>query len=313
MSIKVFSGLGMGNCNSVAEAIKRFEFAFTAEKRASSWCDDNGNWITCHDPVVIRLDTMVELGRVGPDYALVQYEKAFDWIDVLLNNGDAKLIGGGCPNRGEQAFLIMESDGEIMLAPGDSIKNVFFARSSHDGSCKIEVRMTPYREKTGTTFALDASKPLAFKHTPGVHSRMARAKRTFSRVQISWDEFSRGAKKLIATPISDEDAKLFIKGVLDIKKETTRSVNIEQDIYQLFKNTGIGTRIPACRGTLFGLVQTFSEWGDLHRTVRKSHKKTELAASIDAKLIADTAKKKQKAWGMALNLRRKKELAGVIK
>ena len=302
MSINVFNGLIKGACANIEEACKRYELDFTAEKRDQSWRDDDDRWIRSKGMVVIRTDKMVELGPVGRDYCVVQYKDAFRPIDVLIANQQAKLISGGAPNLGEQAYLVLESEGELMLAPGDSVKNCFVVRSSHDGTCKIEIRMTPYRTKTGTTFALNATKPLAFKHTPNVEARLAMARRTWSNVQTSWDEFSSGAKKMIATPVTEDEARQFIVGVLAAKKDSTRAQHTADDIYQLFKNTGIGTRIPACRGTLFGLVQSFSEWADLHRTVRQSKNKNAVAAALDAKLISDSAKKKQKSWGMALHL-----------
>ena len=302
MSQNVFNGLISGKCSSITEACKVYEMKFHAEKRDQSWKDDDDRWIRSKDMVVIRTDTMVELGGVGRDYCVVQYKDAFSPVDVLIANGQAELVSGGAPNRGEQAFLVLKSEGSIMLAPGDSIQNYFVMRSSHDGSCKIEIRMTPYRAKSGTTFALDASKPLAFKHTPNVEGKLAMARRTWRNVQESWEDFSAGAKRMIATPVTESEAREFITAVLASKKDSTRSQHIADDIYQLFRNTGVGTRVPACRGTLFGLVQSFSEWGDLHRTIRAAKNKNSVAAALDAKLIADTAKKKQKSWGMALHL-----------
>jgi phage/plasmid-like protein (TIGR03299 family) len=302
MSQNVFNGLISGKCSSVLEACKKYEIHFNAEKRDQSWQDDDDRWIRSKDVVVIRTDKMVELGGVGRDYCVVQYEDAFSPVDILISNGQAELVSGGAPNKGEQAFLVLKSEGSIMLAPGDTIQNYFVMRSSHDGSCKIEIRMTPYRAKSGTTFALDASKPLAFKHTPHVEGRLAMARRTWRNVQESWEGFSNGAKRMIATPVTDNEARDFIEAVLATKKDSTRAQHIADDIYQLFRNTGVGTMVPACRGTLFGLVQSFCEWGDLHRTVRSAKNKNSVAAALDAKLISDTAKKKQKAWGMALHL-----------
>jgi phage/plasmid-like protein (TIGR03299 family) len=304
MGQNVFNGLIKGQCANIEEACKKYEMGFNAKKIDQSWQDNDGRWIRSRSDVVIRTDTMVELttSSVGRDYCVVQYKDAFAPVDVLIANNQAELVSGGAPNRGEQAFLVLRSEGAIMLAPGDSIQNYFVMRSSHDGSCKIEIRMTPYRALSGTTFALDASKPLAFKHTPNVEGRLAMARRTWRNVQESWDGFSNGAKRMIATPVTDSEARDFIEAVLSAKKDSTRAQHIADDVYQLFRNTGLGTRVPACRGTLFGLVQSFCEWGDLHRTIRSAKNKNEVAAALDAKLIADTAKKKQKAWGMALHL-----------
>jgi hypothetical protein len=120
---------------------------------------------------------------------------------------------------------------------------------------------------------------------------------------------------MISIPLTDRQSREFIESVLphdDKKGPSKRLENIRDDIYQIYQNTGIGTRLPKCRNTLFGVVQAFTEWADIKRTVRESSKRDEISARLDARLVSDSAKKKQKAYAMALWLSKQKSMSGAL-
>lgn len=168
--------------------------------------------------------------------------------------------------------------------------------------------MTPFRTLNGTALTVDASRPLAFKHTPGVNGRINRARKIFKNVNHSWDEFASGVAKMVMVQVTDDEAKSFITNVLG-ESDSTRMENIKGDIYATFK-TGTACVMPRCKGTVFGLVQAFAEWADHGRTVRVSKRRTdEKAARIDARLISDSAKKKQRAFSTALWFMKTKKIA----
>lgn len=305
-----FFGLDYRSCNSLEEACKKYGFDMELAKRTLNWTTAAG--IVKTSPLNEQTVRIYEngneqaLGCVGLIYTLVPYREAFAPAQQLVEGG-ARIVSGGCPNHGERAYLVLEASGEIILAPNDAIVNRFTFISSHDGSSKIEVRMTPYRRKNGTTLTHDASRPLAFKHTSLVGNRITKAATIIDRVNKSWKEFEGAVQKMMAVDLSDFEAKSMIDSVLggDLNTDSQRLVNIKMEIYTLWKETGIGTRVGRCKGTVFGMVEAFAEWADRHRTVRKSNKRNVEAASLDAKLVSDSAKKKQKAFAVGLYLAKK--------
>jgi len=309
-----FRGLNMQPAASLEEAVAMYNMDFSVLKLPLYFKDPNENEIVSpfHEQI-IHGTTFNPIGVVGLRYQTVEYPIAFSPADALISGG-AKIVGGGCPNRGERAYLILEGDGLIELSPGDTIINRFLMLSSHDGTGKIEIRMTPWRSKTGTAITFDSTNPLAFKHTRNVGTKVSRAKRIFHRVNDNWNEFSTGVKKMVSINLTEAEAKEFIESVLPATKDepSTRLENIRSEILTIYRDTGIGTRLPKCQGTLFGVVQAFVEWADIKRTIRKSSKRDEESAALDAKLVSDSAKKKQKAWAMALYLSKKKKLSGSL-
>ena len=162
--------------------------------------------------------------------------------------------------------------------------------------------MTPWRKLTGTAITFDATRPLSFKHTKKVSDRIKRARAINKSVLKNWGEFTAGVQKMVAYPLSREQALEFINLVLptgDNSEASTKLENIRQHVYTIYTETGIGTRLPQCQGTVFGLVQAFCEWADIYKTVRKSKNRDDKAARLDARLISDGAKRKQKAWAFA--------------
>lgn len=309
-----FKGMSMNPVSTLAEGIEKYGMGFKALKLPLYFKDENDNDVMSPDHMqMVNGLTGRPMGVVGCGYVVVDYPIAFSPAEPLLASG-ARIVGGACPNKGERAYLILESDGVVSLSPGDNIVNRFIMLSSHDGTGKIEVRMTPWRAKTGTALTFDAGHPLAFKHTRRVNTRVQRARKVFKNVNTSWDEFSKGVQKMVTVKLTESQAKEFIENVLPTtaKETSTRLENIRSEILTIYRDTGIGTRLPKCRGTLFGLVQAFNEWADIKRTVRKSKKRDEVSARLDAMLVSDSAKKKSKAWAMALYLANHKGMSGAL-
>jgi len=307
-----FFGLDHRPMKTLDEACVQYGFDFDVEKRPLAFADTEGKRLILspYNEQTVRVESNHPLGCVGLVYTVVPYRDAFAPVEKLIEGG-ARIVAGGAPNHGERAYLVLEAEGKIVLADGDDIVNRFVFQSSHDGSSKIEVRMTPYRKKNGTTITHDATRPLAFKHTTLVNSRVSNASKVFDRVNKSWSTFQGAIQRMIATKLTEKEAKDMIDMVLggDVDRDSQRLVNIKTDIFTIYKHTGIGTQIPKCKGTVFGMMEAFAEWADRHRTIRKSNKRSYEAASLDAKLVSDGARKKQKAFAVAIHLSRQAQLA----
>lgn len=314
-----FHGLNMTPASTFEEAIRQYEMDATYRKTPLFYEveGEDGEMERKQSPYhkqIVR-DDGVPIGVVGLRYKVVPYAEAFGPAEALCAGG-AVIVGGGAPNNGERGYLVLDAPGTMQLGPNDPILNRFVLTSSHDGTGKIEVRSTPWRSLTGTTFAVDTkTKPMAFKHTPLVSGRVSHAKKVIARVNKNWGEFTKGVQRMIGHRLTEQEARMFIDAVLPPsgKEASTRLENIREDVFLIWRDTGIGTRLPYTKGTLFGLVQAFSEWADIKRTVRESKKRDEVAAALDAKLISDSARKKQRAFGLALYLAKNKKLSGALR
>ena len=315
-----FHGLTMRTFTSLDAAWKElgmdFEVGTTPLEYTVRLKNEAGNYedqtfTSPREVQVYRKDDGRAMGVVGLVYRTMSHPVALEFARQLIAGG-ARIIGGGCPNRGERAYLILESDGNVAIGKNDNIVNRFVLTNTHDGTGKIELRITPFWSRAGTAFNPESGKPLSFKHTTNVQNRLASANKVMARVNRNWDEFSSAVQKMIAMPLNEREAKDFIEAILPHTGDeaSPKLENIRSEILTIFRDTGIGCRLPACRGTVFGILQAFSEYADIKQTVRKSDKRDRASATLDARLIGDAAKKKAKAYGFALWMTKQTHMKG---
>lgn len=309
MKNSTFSGLIEKAVATLEEACEEYGLDREVEKRPLYYPGkDDKQLLSPYNMQTVDVETDHPLGVVGNNYKVVPFRNAFSPAEPLIENG-ARIIGGGAPHFGAVGYLRMELPGSFKVGKAELL-NQFTFRSSHDGTGKVEVRSTPYFTANRVAITTDASRPLAFKHTRNVGVRISRARETFRRVNENWNEFTQGVQKMIAHPLSDAEARQFIEQLTPSKAGGTRIERVRDDIYTLFKLTGQARHLPQCKGTLFGLVQAIGEWADFWRTQRSTKKRDATAAIIDARLVSDAAKKKQKGYAMALWLINNKKLTG---
>ncbi len=273
--------------------------------------DDDGEFTLGFPRKVMNIweDDRTALNIVGETYQRVQYRDGFKIAEPLIEYGGFTVIGGQLINHGERAVLALESSNVMELGAGDSIVNRIILLSSHDGTGKLELKVTPYRKKTGVAQSLDVP-GLSFKHTLKVNARIAAGTKALRRIETAWQEYTEGSKRMMTVKLKDTEARNFIENLLPSKAESvTRIENLRESIYQVYKNTGIGRTNPVCKGTLFGLVQAVAEYTDRKATVRSSDLRNEKACRFDATFLNAGAKKKARAYAAAKKLMSMKGLA----
>jgi len=297
---------------SFDEVLEACGLDFDAEMVPMTHPDDDGTPL--EQPfvsLVRRKDNKIPLGVNSKVYGLTQYRQWFSIPEDLWQNG-VTLVYGGLQGHGSRAYLVMRAEGSIKLANEDVILNEFTVTASHDGTSKLQFMMTPRRTGNQSIVAFD--RPLiSYKHSKNVQSRISKTHSILYKVKESWAEFSESTQAMIKVEMTDDDARGFIKSVIG-DGESTRTENVRAKVFDLYKSVGIGRAVPACQGTLFGLVQAFCEYGDHHAIVRKSKYLDEASAALDSKTLGATAKQKAKGWSMAMTLiRNKKKLTGLTK
>ena len=307
----VFKGLDGKRYNSVAEACAAIEgFDWVCVGRPLFYHDLNGEPLGYAKKVAnVWEHDMTPLGDVSPKYKRVQYNDCMEIATPLIETGGFYIVGGRLKNVGESAILVLESSDVMELGDGESIVNRIVLTSSHDGTGKIEFRVTPYLKKNGTAQSLDVP-GLAFKHTLNVTQRMAKGRQAMRKIQGAWEDFTESAKRMQSVKLTDAEARSFIAEVLPSPKKeiSTRLENLRADVYGIYKHTGIARTIPVCNGTLFGIVQAVAEFTDHHAVVRSSDLQDEDACNFDAKFLKSGAKKKAMALGVAKRILRMKGL-----
>lgn len=282
--------------------VEKREVYYNLRDKDSRVALENGMGGVLDKVAVVRADTEEYLGTVGRDYGLVQYERAFGLVEELIKDEGMRILRAGLYAKGAAAVLELEAPGAIHLDGDTKILNRIIVRSTHDGTGKLTVHQTPFSVRNKTVIAT-GDHLLAFKHSKHVDARLQQAQRTLKRVREEWEAFGNNIRKLVQIKLNKQEATDFAKIVVGGKDGSTRGDNIVEEILKRWEH-GAGLGGPACKGTLFGLVMAVCEWADHCKVVRKSKRMDDASAEVHAKLIGDAAKKKMKAYGMALTLKK---------
>jgi phage/plasmid-like protein (TIGR03299 family) len=137
----------------------------------------------------VRTDRNAELGRVGPDYQVVQNRTAFRVLEPLLDQGLARLETGGVLRDGADAWLLVQWD---LTRFGPIVREVFadevlpyaIVANNHSGRRGILIGDTVVRVVCANTLHAaeerGMQKATIVRHTEGAPERLVEA------AQVLW-------------------------------------------------------------------------------------------------------------------------------
>tara|TARA_R100001460_G_scaffold25771_1_gene51966 strand:- start:10840 stop:11808 length:969 start_codon:yes stop_codon:yes gene_type:complete len=142
-------------------------------------------------------------GIVGNRYTPVQNLDAFNFMDTLVDSGDAKYETAGSLNGGATIFIQMRLN--TVLDIDDDVIPYMLLTNSHDGSGALKIIMTPVRVVCSNTLrmALSSRTPnqISLRHTKSISSKIDEARNILGLTELFYDSFSETVNQLINTEI----------------------------------------------------------------------------------------------------------------
>lgn len=282
------------------EAMKAFPFTYRKEDIFLK----SGAKIDGKQAVIIS-DTNKAVGVVGDGYEIVQPADAFTFMDSVSEKGKLLYKTVGALGDGEKIWLLAHTPDHIFEAvKGDPIEQYVLFSTSYDGSSSNEARATSITVVCQNTLHAATRGSAAFikiRHTRNVQQRLVMAAEIMRGYEKQQQSFREAMIYLTKFPITDELVKAFeIEMFGDPSKhEEGRSRSIMLNKRAKFEElmvTGKGTDIKGRVGSLYGLVQAYTEWADWHSTVRGTDDRT------NAIIFGSASKEKTRALDYALVL-----------
>lgn len=122
-----------------------------------------------------RKDTNDIFGTVGSRYEVVQNIEAFEFIDNIIQTGEAVIETAGVLGKGERIFVVAKLPDYIELSNGDKIESYLFITMAHDGTGMITAALTKIRIVCNNTLNMalsQCSNKVQFKHTRNVRDKL---------------------------------------------------------------------------------------------------------------------------------------------
>lgn len=212
---------------------------------------------------VVRSSDYKVLGTVGTHYVPFENADAFQFMDNLVDSGEAKYETAGALRGGKIVFLTLKVPQDILIGGEDLHELYLLLRTSHDGTKAISVYVTPIRVVCKNTMALATygrvvKQKWSVTHVSTVHGRLAEARNSLNMTFKYVDEFKKIGDRLLSTKVSASEFDLLLDRVLPNRPKTP-SVKLQI--------TGIHNTSPTVRypGTAWGALNAITEYFDWYR------------------------------------------------
>lgn len=166
--------------------------------------DGKGNEISGYKANTRSSDGSV-LGVVTNKYKVVQNSEAFDFTDVLLNEGVTYETAGSLRN-GKTIWLLAKMPEKYIL--GDKFDPYICFCNSHDGMGAIKICMTPIRVVCNNTLNMafqGAERTWSTKHMGDIRSKLYEARHTLQLANSYIDALGLEAEKLANQKMSTDE------------------------------------------------------------------------------------------------------------
>lgn len=231
-------------------------------------------------------DKVDYLGMATAKYSILQNEDALRFADSLVNDSDIDSMGigarswetAGSIDEGRKIFGSLALEREIVIdqnGVSDVVKMYLLVTTSHDGSVRLTVLITPVRVVCQNTlnFAISGAKQFyKLKHTKNMDSRIE-AQNVLGIANQYTDVFEKQAQKLFNIAVDNKKFYELVEVIhgkkpeLNTKGSITKWQNNVDEAFDLWR----GDTQNGISGTAWGALNAFTEQDQWFRGVRAAN------------------------------------------
>lgn len=189
----------------------------------------------------VRTDTMEPLGVVGKNYEILQNIDAFQFLESMVADGEARFeTAGSYGPGGAKSFITMST--EPMNILGDEFKPYILITNSFDGSGSVRVMFTPIRIFCSNCIARaikTAENKISVKHSSRLEVNLRAGREILLGNSNYMEAIKQEAETMAKLSLSEDKFKEIVNamfGVSDAEKATeTAKFRAEETINQIMK------------------------------------------------------------------------------
>lgn len=251
--------------------------------------------------VLYRSDTLAPLSVVSPRYKVVQPHDVLEFYRDLVHAGGFELETAGVLKGGRKLWALARTGQEAQVRSGDKVKAYLLLATSCDGTLCTTAQFTSVRVVCNNTLQMAVANHSGAVKVP--HSTVFDPKQVKEALGIglsAWDRFMSNIKQLSQRPMSQLEAELYFRAVLDepIVLDGGEPVTSKalQQLSALNSGAGMGSMLTGTRGTAWGVLNAMTEYVDHHRRARSQDYR------LDSAWFGQGSQLKQRALDSALAL-----------
>jgi phage/plasmid-like protein (TIGR03299 family) len=165
------------------------------------------------------------LGIVSKRYVLIQNREAFEFVDLLLNNGDVRFETAGSLHGGKVVWVLARLTTEHK-AGGDEVAPYLLFANGHDGQFSVKVLMTPVRVVCANTLNLaltESKRTWTTAHVGDLKGRIHDAQMTLGMATHYLEELGRDAEILKKIQVPDPEWRRIINRLIPVPERCSQA------------------------------------------------------------------------------------------
>ena len=228
--------------------------------------------------ILYRKDNYLPLGEVSKNYKVVQPRDVLEFFRDLCDNNGFQLNTAGTLFGGKRFWALASVGEDAVIVGDDVIKAYLLLATSADGSLATTAQFTSIRVVCNNTLSWSLEDGKARKRKGRVavsHRSIFKPDDVKDDLGIVRDQFHSlvtAAKTLSKAKISKADAGELIAALLTDSKTIASaepaSTKAYKRIMELFDGQGKGSDMKGVKETLWGLVNSVTEYVDHHQNVK---------------------------------------------
>jgi phage/plasmid-like protein (TIGR03299 family) len=254
--------------------------------------------------VLYRSDTKAPLAIASSRYKVVQPAEILEFYRDLTEVGGYELETAGVLKDGKKLWALARTGQSVTLKGHDTVNGYLLLATACDGTLATTAQFTSVRVVCNNTLAIALGNGAGAVKVPHRSEFDAQAVKQQLGVAITpWSEFEDYMKAMAECRVSEKAVEHFLEKVFaytssGATRQPSLAVNEQaiKKVHSLYVGQGRGTNLASARGTVWGVLNSVTEYVDHHRRSRSSDYRR------DAAWFGQGATLKQRAWSEALKL-----------
>lgn len=253
--------------------------------------------------VLFRSDTKAPLSVVSQRYQVVQPREVLEFYRDLTERSGYELETAGVLKGGRKLWALARTGQSTALKGNDVVNGYLLLVTSCDGTLATTATPTTIRVVCNNTLTIainGASQAIKVPHSTRFDPRTV--KQQLGITVSQWDDFMYRMRTLAARPVKDHETKAYLRSVLfEVQNDKPEHTGLSNEralnkVLSMYEGHGRGAELESAKGTVWGLLNSVTEYVDHERRARSNEYR------MDAAWFGQGAVIKQRALDTALRL-----------
>ena len=216
---------------TASEALELSGLDWTVSKRPAGYIAEDGTWVGVPGQFALVRDTDGQFyGNATDEYNIYQNFECFEFLDSLVDSGDAKYDTAGSLAKGRRVFMTaLVGEGFTVRDADDKIETYLLVTTSHDAKQSLVVAVVTVRVVCQNTLTLGlntAKTKWTLRHKNTLAGKIEDARNSLGIAMAHQDAMQDEIDRMLDIEVTkDEFKNILVASLPDQARKTERSLD----------------------------------------------------------------------------------------